>query len=76
MAGEEDSIQTEIHQHWTSRDNIEVISTSIQKISDYLKSFDKSCRTRLETLHEKLTALEQKMENIEEQMARSDEFLT
>ncbi|XP_011849530.1 PREDICTED: protein BRICK1 isoform X5 [Mandrillus leucophaeus] len=65
MAGQEDPVQREIHQDWANREYIEIITSSIKKIADFLNSFDMSCRSRLATLNEKLTALERRIEYIE-----------
>ncbi|KAB1264065.1 putative protein BRICK1 [Camelus dromedarius] len=69
MAGQEDPVQREIHQDWANREYIEVITSSIKKIADFLNSFDMSCRSRLATLNEKLTALERRIEYIEARVA-------
>uniref|UniRef100_A0A674K6P6 BRICK1 subunit of SCAR/WAVE actin nucleating complex n=1 Tax=Terrapene triunguis TaxID=2587831 RepID=A0A674K6P6_9SAUR len=65
MSLQEDPVQREIHQDWANREYIEVITSSIKKIADFLNSFDMSCRSRLATLNEKLTALERRIEYIE-----------
>ncbi|XP_021568837.1 protein BRICK1 isoform X2 [Carlito syrichta] len=39
MAGQEDPVQREIHQDWANREYIEVITSSIKKIADFLNSF-------------------------------------
>uniref|UniRef100_A0A8C4V1E1 Protein BRICK1 n=1 Tax=Falco tinnunculus TaxID=100819 RepID=A0A8C4V1E1_FALTI len=65
MSVQEDPVQREIHQDWANREYIEVITSSIKKIADFLNSFDMSCRSRLATLNEKLTALERRIEYIE-----------
>uniref|UniRef100_A0A3P8Z487 BRICK1 subunit of SCAR/WAVE actin nucleating complex n=1 Tax=Esox lucius TaxID=8010 RepID=A0A3P8Z487_ESOLU len=65
MSGQDDPVQREIHQDWANREYIEVITSSIKKIADFLNSFDMSCRSRLATLNEKLTALERRIEYIE-----------
>uniref|UniRef100_A0A8C6L234 BRICK1 subunit of SCAR/WAVE actin nucleating complex n=1 Tax=Nothobranchius furzeri TaxID=105023 RepID=A0A8C6L234_NOTFU len=70
MAGQEDPVQREIHQDWANREYIEVITSSIKKIADFLNSFDMSCRSRLATLNEKLTALERRIEYIEARVSR------
>lgn len=41
MAGQEDPVQREIHQDWANREYIEVITSSIKKIADFLNSFGK-----------------------------------
>ncbi|KPP63919.1 hypothetical protein Z043_117777, partial [Scleropages formosus] len=44
MAGQEDPVQREIHQDWANREYIEVITSSIKKIADFLNSFGKTKR--------------------------------
>uniref|UniRef100_A0A8C1NBD3 Protein BRICK1 n=1 Tax=Cyprinus carpio TaxID=7962 RepID=A0A8C1NBD3_CYPCA len=44
MAGQEDPVQREIHQDWANREYIEVITSSIKKIADFLNSFGKKLR--------------------------------
>lgn len=44
MAGQEDPVQREIHQDWANREYIEVITSSIKKIADFLNSFGKHLR--------------------------------
>ncbi|XP_043563602.1 probable protein BRICK1 isoform X2 [Chiloscyllium plagiosum] len=41
MAGQGDPVQREIHQDWANREYIEVITSSIKKIADFLNSFGK-----------------------------------
>nr|XP_045754975.1 probable protein BRICK1 [Mirounga angustirostris] len=65
VAGQENPVQQEIHQDWANWEYIEVITSSIKKITDFLNSFDMSCRSRPATLNEKLTALERRIEYIE-----------
>ena len=53
MAGQEDPVQREIHQDWANREYIEVITSSIKKIADFLNSFGKllttSCARKITT---------------------------
>uniref|UniRef100_A0A671T9Z9 BRICK1 subunit of SCAR/WAVE actin nucleating complex n=1 Tax=Sinocyclocheilus anshuiensis TaxID=1608454 RepID=A0A671T9Z9_9TELE len=74
MAGQEDPVQREIHQDWANREYIEVITSSIKKIADFLNSFGKmeSLRSRLATLNEKLTALERRIEYIEARVTKGE----
>ena len=44
-----------------------------QRISDFLNSFDMSCRSRLSNLNEKLTEIERKVDYLEAKVARSGE---
>lgn len=46
MAGQEDPVQREIHQDWANREYIEVITSSIKKIADFLNSFGKRLATK------------------------------
>ncbi|XP_067417357.1 uncharacterized protein [Emydura macquarii macquarii] len=39
MSAQEDPVQREIHQDWANREYIEVITSSIKKIADFLNSF-------------------------------------
>uniref|UniRef100_A0A8C0IR80 BRICK1 subunit of SCAR/WAVE actin nucleating complex n=4 Tax=Testudinoidea TaxID=8486 RepID=A0A8C0IR80_CHEAB len=72
MSLQEDPVQREIHQDWANREYIEVITSSIKKIADFLNSFDMSCRSRLATLNEKLTALERRIEYIEARVTKGE----
>ncbi len=47
MAGQEDPVQREIHQDWANREYIEVITSSIKKIADFLNSFGEMEKQRL-----------------------------
>ncbi len=47
MAGQEDPVQREIHQDWANREYIEVITSSIKKIADFLNSFGEMEKLRL-----------------------------
>ena len=59
-------------QDWANREYIEVITSSIKRIADFLNSFDMSCRSRLAILNEKLTDLERKMEYTEARIAKQE----
>ncbi|KAM6470750.1 protein BRICK1 [Liasis olivaceus] len=72
MSVQEDPVQREIHQDWANREYIDVITSSIKKIADFLNSFDMSCRSRLATLNEKLTALERRIEYIEARVTKGE----
>lgn len=51
MAGQEDPVQREIHQDWANREYIEVITSSIKKIADFLNSFGKNLIGSLTDTH-------------------------
>ncbi|XP_035582955.1 probable protein BRICK1 [Zalophus californianus] len=70
IAGQEDPVQPESHQDWANREYIEVFTSSIKKIADFLNSFDMSCHSRLATLNKKLTALERRIEYIEARVTK------
>ncbi|XP_058580133.1 probable protein BRICK1 [Neofelis nebulosa] len=72
MAGQEDLVQREIDQDWVNREYIEVITSSIKKMADFLNSFIMSCRSRLATLNEKLTALKRRIEYIEARVTKGE----
>ncbi|EAA04587.2 AAEL001544-PA [Aedes aegypti] len=65
MDAHREAIQKQIHQDWANREYIEVITASIKRITDFLNSFDMSCRSRLAVLNEKLTTLERRIDYLE-----------
>ncbi|XP_053689222.1 probable protein BRICK1-B [Sabethes cyaneus] len=65
METHREAIQKQIHQDWANREYIEVITASIKRITDFLNSFDMSCRSRLAVLNEKLTTLERRIDYLE-----------
>ncbi|KAG5884980.1 hypothetical protein JTB14_000371 [Gonioctena quinquepunctata] len=60
-----EAVQKQIQQDWVNREYIEIITISIKKITDFLNSFDLSCRSKLAGLNEKLTILERKIDYLE-----------
>nr|SVE92825.1 EOG090X0ON0 [Megafenestra aurita] len=66
------TLQKQTQQDWANREYIEVITSSIKKITDFLNSFDMSCRGRLAVLNEKLTRLERKIEYLEARVTKGD----
>jgi len=65
-------IHRDIQQDWANREYIEVISQNIKKITDFLNSFDLSCRSKLALLNEKLTNLERKIEYLEARVTKNE----
>ncbi|XP_050505196.1 protein BRICK1-like, partial [Diabrotica virgifera virgifera] len=59
------AVPKQIQQDWVNREYIEIITISIKKITDFLNSFDLSCRSKLAGLNEKLTILERKIDYLE-----------
>jgi len=68
-----EALQRQTQQDWANREYIELISGSIKRISDFLNSFDMSCRSRLSNLNEKLTEIERKVDYLEAKVSRSGE---
>ncbi|CAL1538549.1 unnamed protein product [Lymnaea stagnalis] len=64
--------QRPLQQDWANREYVEVITGSIKKITDFLNSFDTSCRSRLAVLNQKLTELERRVEYIEARIAQNE----
>ncbi|CBY18366.1 unnamed protein product [Oikopleura dioica] len=63
--------QRQIQEDWNNREYVEVITTQIKKISDFLNSFDSSCRGRFAQMDEKLTTLERRIDFLEARISRS-----
>lgn len=64
------SVQSQVQQDWSNREFVEVITSSITKISEFLNAFDLSARSRLAVLNQKLTAMERQVEYIEAQVSK------
>ena len=64
------SVQSQIQQDWKNREFVEVITSSIKKISEFLNAFDLSARSRLANLNQKLTSLERQVEYIEARVSK------
>ena len=72
FGGEREAIQKQIQSDWANREYIEIITGSIKKITDFLNSFDASCRGRIASLNERLTQLERKIDYLEARISRGD----
>ena len=59
------SVQSQVQQDWNNREFIDVITSSIKQITEFLNAFDMSARTRLVMLNEQLTTLERQVDYIE-----------
>ncbi len=64
------SVQSQVQQDWNNREFVEVITSSITKISEFLNAFDLSARSRLAVLNQKLTSMERQVEYIEAQVSK------
>jgi len=67
-----DTLQKQTQQDWANREYIEIITSNIKKITDFLNSFDMSCRGKLAGLNEKLTGLERQIEYLEARVTKGD----
>ena len=56
------SVQSQVQQDWNNREFIDVITSSIKQITEFLNAFDMSARTRLAMLNERLTTLERQVD--------------
>lgn len=66
------SVQRQIQQDWSNREYIEVILSNIKKITDFLNTFDLSCRSKLAILDEKLTKLEREIDFVEARVTKGE----
>ncbi len=65
------SMQGQIQQDWNNREFVEIITSSIKKIAEFLNAFDLSARSRLAALNQKLTALERQVDYIEARVSKT-----
>uniref|UniRef100_T1L229 Uncharacterized protein n=1 Tax=Tetranychus urticae TaxID=32264 RepID=T1L229_TETUR len=70
--GEREGIQRQIQKDWANREYIWLICGSINKIADFLNSFDMSSRGKLNQLNERLTILERKVDYIEAKISKGE----
>ena len=70
--GGQEAIQKQIQQDWANREYTEIITGSLKKITEFLNSFDASCRGRLALLNERLTQLERKIDYLEARVAKGE----
>lgn len=71
-SGHFSSVQRQIQQDWSNREYIEVILSNIKKITDFLNTFDLSCRSKLAMLDEKLTKLEREIDFVEARVTKGE----
>lgn len=69
---EREDIQRQIQKDWANREYIWLISGSINKIADFLNSFDASTRGKLNKINERLNVLERKVEFIEAMITQGE----
>ena len=66
------SVQRQIQQDWSNREYIEVIISNIKKLTDFLNSFELSCRSKMAMLDEKLTKLERQIDFVEAKVTKGE----
>jgi len=66
------NVQRQIQQDWTNREEIETITSNIKKITDFLNSFELSCRSKLAMLDEKLSKLEKQIDFVEAKVTKGE----
>lgn len=66
------SVQKQIQQDWSNREYIEVIISNIKKLTDFLNSFELSCRSKLAILDEKLSKLEHQIDFVEAKVTKGE----
>ena len=66
------TVQRQIQQDWSNREYIEVVISNIKKLTDFLNSFELSCRSKLAMLDEKLTKLERQIDFVEARVTKGD----
>ena len=62
-------LQRRTNQDWANREYVQLMSSSITRIADFLNAFSKSCSGRLSYLDARLTALERKVTFLEAKVA-------
>ncbi|XP_076054587.1 hematopoietic stem/progenitor cell protein 300 [Oratosquilla oratoria] len=72
MSARNQAITQQIQQDWVNREYIEVITSNIKRIAEFLNSFDMSCRSKLSQLNEKLTTLERRIEYLEARVTKGE----
>lgn len=72
MGNHYSSVQKQIQQDWSNREYIEVIISNIKKLTDFLNSFELSCKSKLAMLDEKLTKLERQIDFVEAKVTKGD----
>ncbi|KAA0190399.1 hypothetical protein HAZT_HAZT002080 [Hyalella azteca] len=70
--GPNEVITKQITSDWENREYIEVITSNVKRIADFLNSFDMSCRSKLSQLNEKLTTLERRIEYLEARVTKGE----
>lgn len=64
--------QNQIQQDWENREFNESMISNIKRVTDFLNSFEQSCRGKLALLDEKLTILERQVEYFEAKLTQNE----
>ncbi|CAF1099711.1 unnamed protein product [Didymodactylos carnosus] len=68
----DNQIRRDIQDDWQRREGIQILTTSIKRLTDFLNQFESSCRYRLSTLNEKLTSLERQVNYLEARVSKGE----
>merc|ERR1712226_596659 len=68
-----EALQRRTQQDWANREYVQLMSSSITRIADFLNAFSKSCLGRLSYLDSRLTAIERKVSFLESKVEIVDE---
>ena len=66
------SVQRQIQQDWSNREYIEVIVSNIKRLTDFLNSFELSCKSKLAILDEKMNKLEMQIDYVEARVTKGE----
>lgn len=68
-----EALQRRTNQDWANREYVQLMSSSITRIADFLNAFSKSCSGRLSYLDARLTSLERKVTFLEAKVGVSED---
>merc|ERR1711902_206930 len=68
-----EALQRRTQQDWANREYVQLMSSSITRIADFLNAFSKSCSGRLSYLDARLTSLERKVTFLEAKVGVSED---
>ncbi|XP_055338136.1 probable protein BRICK1-B [Paramacrobiotus metropolitanus] len=64
--------QKNVQQDWANRELIEIVTTSVKKMTDFLNHFDVTCREKLSLMNERLTNLERRVDLLEAMVTKGE----
>ena len=69
-----EALQRKSQQDWANREYVQLMTSSITRIADFLNTFHRSCSGRLASLDERLTSLERKVVFLETKVGQGQEI--